>query len=34
MTTKRTKKEEPVNSMKALWTRPQKEITDEEFNEF
>ncbi len=27
-------KEEPVNSMKAIWTRPQKEITDEEFNEF
>ena len=27
-------KEEPVNSMKALWTRPQKEISDEEFNDF
>ena len=31
---KKDEKEEPVNSMKALWTRPQKEITDEEFNEF
>lgn len=28
------KKEEPVNSMQALWTRPQKDITDEEFNDF
>ena len=27
-------KAEPVNSMKALWTRPQKEISDEEFNDF
>ena len=31
---KKDEKEDPVNSMKALWTRPQKEITDEEFNEF
>ena len=28
------KKEEPVNSMKALWTRPQNDINDEEFNDF
>ncbi|MEG1603014.1 MAG: molecular chaperone HtpG [Cloacibacillus sp.] len=27
-------KEEPVNSMKALWTRPQNDISDEEFNDF
>ena len=27
-------KEEPVNSMKALWTRPQKDISDDEFNDF
>lgn len=31
---KDNEKEEPVNSMKALWTRPQKEISDEEFNDF
>ncbi len=31
---KEGEKEEPVNSMKALWTRPQKEISDEEFNDF
>ena len=31
---KEDEKEEPVNSMKALWTRPQKDIKDEEFNEF
>ena len=31
---KNDEKEEPVNSMKALWTRPQKDITDDEFNEF
>lgn len=31
---KEDEKEEPVNSMKALWTRPQKEISDEEFNDF
>lgn len=24
----------PVNSMKALWTRPENEVTDEEYNEF
>ncbi|MCR5336902.1 MAG: molecular chaperone HtpG [Synergistes sp.] len=27
-------KEEPVNSMKALWTRPQKDLKDEELNDF
>ena len=27
-------KDEPVNSMKALWTRPQKDIKDEELNDF
>ncbi|MDO5114782.1 MAG: molecular chaperone HtpG [Synergistaceae bacterium] len=26
--------EKPVNSMKALWTRPQSDISDEEFNDF
>jgi molecular chaperone HtpG len=26
--------EEPVNSMKALWTRPEGEVTDEEYSEF
>lgn len=31
---KEEKKEEPVNSMKALWTRPQSDISDEEFNDF
>lgn len=31
---KEDEKEEPVNSMKALWTRPQKEISDEEFDDF
>ena len=31
---KEDEKEEPVNSMKALWTRPQKEISDGEFNDF
>lgn len=31
---KKDEKEEPVNSMKAIWTRPQKEISDDEFNEF
>src|SRR5207248_5345777 len=25
---------EPVNSMKALWARPQSEVTDEEYHEF
>ncbi|MDY3868437.1 MAG: molecular chaperone HtpG [Pyramidobacter sp.] len=28
------KKEEPVNSMKALWTRPEKDVSDEEYKEF
>lgn len=28
------KAEEPVNSMKALWARPESEVTDEEYNEF
>lgn len=31
---KEEEKEEPVNSMKALWTRPQKDIKDEELNDF
>ncbi len=31
---KEYEKEEPVNSMKALWTRPQKDISDDEFNDF
>ncbi|MDR1885953.1 MAG: molecular chaperone HtpG [Synergistaceae bacterium] len=26
--------EEPVNSMKALWTRPEDDVTDEEYSEF
>jgi molecular chaperone HtpG len=26
--------EEPLNSMKAIWTRPASEVTDEEYNEF
>jgi molecular chaperone HtpG len=26
--------DEVLNSQKAIWTRPEKEITDEEFNEF
>lgn len=28
------KDDAPVNSMKALWTRPESEVTDEEYNEF
>ena len=28
------KKEEPVNSMKALWTRPESEVSEEDYNEF
>jgi molecular chaperone HtpG len=27
-------KEEPVNSMKAIWTRPESEVKDEEYKEF
>jgi molecular chaperone HtpG len=27
-------KPEPVNSMKALWVRPESEVTDEEYKEF
>lgn len=27
-------KEEPVNSMKALWTRAESDVSDEEYNEF
>jgi molecular chaperone HtpG len=27
-------KPEPVNSMKALWIRPESSVTDEEYNEF
>ncbi|MDO5563416.1 MAG: molecular chaperone HtpG, partial [Synergistaceae bacterium] len=31
---KKDEKEEPVNSMKALWTRPESEVTDDEYKEF
>jgi molecular chaperone HtpG len=31
---KRAKKLETLNSMKAIWTRPEKEVTDEEYSEF
>ncbi len=31
---KEDEKEEPVNSMKAHWTRPQKDFSDDEFNDF
>ena len=31
---KEDEKEEPVNSMKALWTRPEKDVTEEEYKEF
>ena len=31
---KEDEKEEPVNSMKALWTRPESEVTEEEYKEF
>ncbi|MCD8163183.1 MAG: molecular chaperone HtpG [Synergistaceae bacterium] len=31
---KEDEKEEPVNSMNALWTLPQKDISDDEFNDF
>lgn len=27
-------RDEVLNSMKAIWTRPEKEVTDEEYNEF
>jgi len=27
-------KEEPVNSMKALWTRPESEVSEDEYKEF
>lgn len=27
-------KEEPVNSMKALWTRPENEVSEDEYKEF
>ncbi|MDR3279890.1 MAG: molecular chaperone HtpG, partial [Synergistaceae bacterium] len=27
-------KPEPVNSMKALWTRPESDVADDEYNEF
>ncbi len=32
--TEKVVKEETLNSMKAIWTRDKKEITDEEYNEF
>ncbi|MCU0581216.1 MAG: molecular chaperone HtpG [Syntrophales bacterium] len=32
--TEKVIKEETLNSMKAIWTRDKKEITDEEYNEF
>jgi molecular chaperone HtpG len=31
---KKEEKPEPVNSMKALWIRPEPSVTDEEYNEF
>lgn len=31
---KEDEKKEPVNSMKALWTRPENEVTEEEYKEF
>ena len=31
---KEDEKEEPVNSMKALWTRPESEVTEDEYKEF
>lgn len=31
---KEEKKEEPVNSMKALWTRPESEVGEDEYKEF
>ena len=31
---KEDEKEEPVNSMKALWTRPESEVSEEEYKEF
>ncbi|MBN1545038.1 MAG: molecular chaperone HtpG, partial [Syntrophaceae bacterium] len=32
--TEKVTREETLNSMKAIWTRDKKEITDEEYNEF
>ncbi len=31
---KKEEKEEPANSMKALWTRPESEVGDDEYREF
>lgn len=31
---KEGEKEEPVNSMKALWTRPESEVSEDEYKEF
>lgn len=31
---KKDSKEEPVNSMKALWTRPESEVSEDEYKEF
>jgi molecular chaperone HtpG len=31
---KKEEKPEPVNSMKALWIRPESSVTDDEYNEF
>ena len=30
----KTVKDETINSMKAIWTRPESEVTEEEYNEF
>ncbi len=31
---KKEEKEEPANSMKALWTRPESEVSEDEYKEF
>lgn len=33
-TTRKVRKDETLNSMKAIWTRPKSEIKEEEYNEF
>ncbi|HQI82033.1 MAG TPA: molecular chaperone HtpG [Deltaproteobacteria bacterium] len=33
-TTRKVKREETLNSMKAIWTRNKSEVTDEEYSEF
>ncbi|MBN2432344.1 MAG: molecular chaperone HtpG [Acidobacteria bacterium] len=32
--TRKTRQEETLNSMKALWVKPKSEVTEEEYNEF